>query len=304
MYSLNEISTKLREYTHSRLINDTGIIFLELEKYERHGYLRYEESGSSTNTRRLNFSVPSVAALSTMAILALLATYSSNKIQKPDSSKPNPINVTLPEKMPDVLEEKIQYLSGETVSQGIPDIVSYPKEFDTKTSQGPKIKSGIYDAMTPTPEEIVYVNTFKSFLEAHLRSKGFIFPKPEEMNRTCQLPHAYYISFTINESGIVQPKNGAASSIPPCLPNENYWSNWLNSVDKYYNQLFSNMPKFIPSSDRNLAAPYTIDLIGVFNALTRDGNRVYWFSYESEELYQDFDLGKLKVISPKPIHKD
>lgn len=64
------------------------------------------------------------------------------------------------------------------------------------------------------------------------------------------------------------------------------------------------MPRFVSPLEYKLAAPYTIDYIGIFNALTRDGNRIYWFGSEAEKLYQDFDSGKLKVIKPIPTHKN
>lgn len=161
------------------------------------------------------------------------------------------------------------------------------------------------DQNSPTPEEIAYVSAFKSYLDAHLKNKEFIFPKPEELNRSCQLPHAYYSTFTVNEKGIVQLKGGRIFPIPPCLPaDESAWNSWVNSVDNYYNQLFRDMPRFVSPLEYKLAAPYTIDYIGIFNALTRDGNRIYWFGSEAEKLYQDFDSGKLKVIKPIPTHKN
>lgn len=89
MYSDAEISRIAREHLHSKLIRDTGIIFLELKKYDRHGYLRHEDSKDSSYIDRL--SLAASAVLSTMAFSVLLTTSSPERIQKSDSAEQAPI---------------------------------------------------------------------------------------------------------------------------------------------------------------------------------------------------------------------
>lgn len=145
-----------------------------------------------------------------------------------------------------------------------------------------------YSKDAPTPEEIAYVNAFKLFLESYLRSRGYIFPKPEELKRSRQLPHYYYNTFIIDENGIVKLSDEAGFVIPVGIPN------FSNSVKNYYSQLFSSIPRFVSPLEYKVAAPYKIS-IEISNALTKDGNRLYWLPYEMEKYFQDFDIGKLNA---------
>lgn len=287
MEHLDEIATLC---LHSKLIQDTGRIFLDIDNYEKQGFLiRQEYLAAVRSSRRIPIMPLAITAPLAIVMLGILIMQYFSRNQ--DLEKQDPL-IVKQIRVPDKLEDKIQIFFPEQT----PFVAA---SMSPETELASTYRN--YDQDSPSPEEIAYVSAFRSFLEKHLRSKGFIFPKPEELNRTCQLPHAWYADFTIDEKGNVQLKGSGTYPIPSCVQRI---GEWIDSVNNYYNQLFRDMPKFVSPIDYKLKAPYIIDTVGIFNALTRDGNRVYWFKYEYEKLFQDFDLGKLKVITPIHIRKN
>ena len=255
MHGLNEISPDIREYLHSKLIRDTGVIFLELENYKKHGYVRHEASRDSRNIKRSPyFGAPGV--LSTLAILGILTIpFLSNRNQKSDSEEHthvidehNPVEFIPLAEIPDNLEEIISSL--------IPPKTVMPPNKPTAK---------------PSPEEVVYVGSFKAFLDNHLRSNGYIYPRVEELVRNGQMPYAYYTEFTIEKDGTVhQP----FLTYPPPDPKI------IFGLDiHFYTRLFRALPKFVSPSEAKLPVPYKVH-IAIINHLTTDKNRIYWVPHE------------------------
>ena len=164
MQGLDELSSDAREYLHSKLIQDTGITFLDIENYEKQGYIiRQAYAVSGRNPRRiptlpLAISVPLMVLMS--AILAMqIIQYLSQPNKDEEQKTRYSVKLTRAEAN-DALEDKIQVF--------FPDQTPLAAQpVNTKLEITPDYK--VIGQDSPTPEEIAYVSAFKSYLDNFLR---------------------------------------------------------------------------------------------------------------------------------------
>ena len=208
MRRLDEIGTL---YLHSKLIQDTGTIFLDIENYWKQGFLTRPEYLTAVGTLRRMSTIPiAISAPIAIVMLGFLALqYFSGRVEH-TTEKPDTL-ITINEVQKNAqLEDRIQVFF-----PGQMPFVEAPTKPETELASNHKN----YSKDAPTPEEIAYVNAFKLFLESYLRSRGYIFPKPEELKRFRQLPHYYDKTFIIDENGIVKPSDEGGFDIPVGIPN-------------------------------------------------------------------------------------
>ena len=252
-----------QEYLHSKLIEGTGRIFLDVRNYDNQGYSIKQvhslkvEGGSlqrKLSIPRIPLAISVPLNIIMLGILAVQYFSHSSKHNVPEKQD-NPATVAQVQTL-DKLEDKIQ--------------IFFPTEDAlSKLSIDPKIKlASIDDAKNSMPsynpyykyavekvdsKEIAYVNSFRAFLNSHVKKSGNEFPIFEKFIRYDEPTHMHLAGFVIEKDGTVMILYRAAALPPkPGLD--------LNGFGYYFNfrypQLFKTLPKFVPPSEANLSAPY------------------------------------------------